>query len=104
MDYFISGITTSFLFSNIELNCPSLKISNQYQFSKYFPDDSILFEGKELMSSFNIKSFKNILSHSLLQHNVFCQVLLKLMPILRFHQIRISPYLKLFSLLYQSHM
>ena len=55
----ISGITTPFLFNNIDPNHPSAKSSTQSQFPKSPPENSILFEGTNLMSSFNQKSFYN---------------------------------------------
>ena len=44
-----------FLFINIEPYNPSVKISTQYQFPQYSPANSILFEGKNLISSFDRK-------------------------------------------------
>ena len=56
----INGITTKLSFGNIDQHFPSVKNSNQSQYSKYFPDNSIDFEGMKLMSIFDHRSLKNI--------------------------------------------
>ena len=45
----MNGITTKFSFNDIEPNGTSFQSINQYQFLKSLPDNSILFEEKNLM-------------------------------------------------------
>ena len=55
----IGGITTPLSFSNVDLNYPSIINSNQYQSSKYFPENLIKYKYTNLISRFDNNSFKN---------------------------------------------
>ena len=68
-------------------------MSTQSQFTLYWPDNSILFEGTNLMSIFDGNNLKSLLG-PLLHDNGLWRVSLKLIHILGVHQIRISPHLK----------
>ena len=83
-DSVISGITTPFSFIIIDQNFTSVKNSNQYQYSKYFPDNSIYLEGTNLMSIFDNNSLKKLLLNPLLNMNVLIFIMLNQIVVLIF--------------------
>ena len=56
----IRCITTSFSLRNIDQNDSSVKNSTQFYSSKSLPDNSIHFEGTNIISTFDDKSLKNV--------------------------------------------
>ena len=52
----------------MDQNFPSFKNCNQSQYSKYFPENSIDFEGTNLMSIFDNNSLKNVTLRSTFTH------------------------------------
>ena len=64
----IIGITPPFSLRNIEQNYSSVKNNTQFQSSKMFPDNSIYFEGTNLMSTCDNKLLKNVALKSTTTH------------------------------------